>query len=420
MMNSPQELLVGSASLVVRPQVIIQLIVAWLPIMLTVAIRKRLSSTQQVRKIQQAALASSGILIGLLALLGQPVGLAVLCWALILGHSLCWLTEQALSLILTNEARHRLNKRLINPAYILGCSLIIIDQFVSLEQLFSTPLGKFFGAEMTIGSAGWALLTLYLLIIGSAPIGFWLAQGLQEVFEFDEGSLRANALIFHYALMFLGVILVLNGLGLNQNAFWAIAGGLSLGIGFGIREVIANLISGVWLLFEGSVRPGEVLYLDGFPCEVRSLGLRATVLWRDGDNAEIVVPNQTFFTSPSVSYSALQRGTSRLRRSEVIVSADYRHPPAMIVALLESIAAMTEGVLPEPSPKGFVLDYGESGVSYGVKFFIQHPMENGAISSLVRIRIWDAFAERDICIPFPQRVLHGAMDQRQPARNAST
>lgn len=407
-MNGLGDLLVGSTSLLSRPAVIAQLLVVLIPVLAFTLIRRRLHSKRKAHLLRGIALGCVGILISLLALMQQPIGLALLCLALILGFSFCWLIEKLLELALPSHAHRQISRRLVRPAYLLFCALALADQFVSLEVLLALPLGRLFGTEISIGSAGATILCLYLIAIGSAPLGWWLAQGLQYLLEFDDGSLRANALIFHYAIATISLLALLNWLGLNQNAFLAIAGGLSLGIGFGIREVIANLISGVWLLFEGSVRPGEVLYLDGFPCEVLNLGLRATVLWRDRDNAEIVIPNQTFFTSASVSYSAIQTGTSRLRRSEVVVSADYRHPPAEVVKLLESTALATEGVLPNPIPKGYVLDYGESGVNYGVRFFIGHPMHNSTITSAVRMRIWEAFAERDIQIPFPQRVLHEA------------
>jgi potassium-dependent mechanosensitive channel len=407
-MNNLGDVLIGSASLLTRPSVIVQLVVVWIPILAFMLVRQRLQSYQHIRRAQGASLLCISALIGLLGLMQQPVGLALLCLALTLGSSLCWLTDKLLGCVLPVRTRQRFIKRVVRPTYLLLCALALIDQIASLEQLMRIPLGRLFGTEISIGSAGTAVLVLYILTIGSAPLGRWLAQGLQHLLEFDDGSLQGNALILHYAIFTIGLFALLSWLGLNQNAFLAIAGGLSLGIGFGIREVIANLISGVWLLFEGSVRPGEVLYLDGFPCEVRSLGLRATVLWRDYDNAEIVIPNQSFFTSASVSYSAIQTGTSRLRRSEVVVSADYRHSPGEVVRLLESTALATEGVLPSPEPKGYVLDYGESGVSYGVRFFIAHPMHNIAITSSVRMRIWEAFSEREIRIPFPQRVLHEA------------
>lgn len=72
--------------------------------------------------------------------------------------------------------------------------------------------------------------------------------------------------------------------------------GLSVGIGFGIKEIISNFISSLWLLFEGSVQPGEMLMINGDPCTVRKLGLRVTHLRRGRDGAELLIPNQNFFT----------------------------------------------------------------------------------------------------------------------------
>lgn len=65
-----------------------------------------------------------------------------------------------------------------------------------------------------------------------------------------------------------------------------------MGLGFGVKEVFSNFVRGLWLLFEGSVKPGELLVLLGGICQVKSLGLRAATLMRSSDNAELVVPNQ--------------------------------------------------------------------------------------------------------------------------------
>jgi small-conductance mechanosensitive channel len=181
-----------------------------------------------------------------------------------------------------------------------------------------------------------------------------------------------------------------------------VAGGLSVGLGFGIKEVFSNFVSGLWLLFEGSVRPGEVLMLDGDPCEVRRLGLRATLLWRDRDNAELLIPNQTFFTEAATSYTA----SDRMRRSQVMVGAAYHHDPAEVIALLEATALQVPRVLPEPAPKGLLLSYGDSAINYALRFWIANPMDNVTICSEVNQAIWHAFKREGIEIPFPQQVQH--------------
>jgi len=141
-----------------------------------------------------------------------------------------------------------------------------------------------------------------------------------------------------------GILWALDHIGFNRTAILTVAGGLSVGLGFGIKEVFSNFVSGIWLLFEGSVRPGEVLFIDGDPCEVRSLGLRAATLWRDRDNAELVIPNQTFFTATTTSFTR----TDRMRRCQVQVGVAYRHDPREVVALLEGVAQGVERVLATP------------------------------------------------------------------------
>jgi small-conductance mechanosensitive channel len=189
-------------------------------------------------------------------------------------------------------------------------------------------------------------------------------------------------------------------LGINTTALIAVAGGLSVGLGFGIKEVFSNFVSGIWLLFEGSVRPGEVLMLDGDPCEVRRLGLRATLLWRNRDNAELLIPNQTFFTTATTTYTA----SDRMRRSQVSVGAAYHHEPATVIALLEATALSVPKVLPTPPPKGLLLNYGDSAIHYALRFWIANPMDNVGICSDVNQAIWQVFRQNGIEIPFPQQV----------------
>ena len=176
-------------------------------------------------------------------------------------------------------------------------------------------------------------------------------------------------------------------------------------------EVFANFVSGLWLLFEGSVRPGEVLCIEDEACEVRSLGLRAAVVWRESDNTELLIPNQTFLTSTTITFT----GTDGLRRCQVEVGAAYQHPPREVMALLERTAARVAGVLAKPAPAALTRLYGESSVEYALRFWIRDPMQGPGISSAVRSAIWDAFAANGIEIPLPQRVLHHSRDEPRRA-----
>jgi potassium efflux system protein len=345
--------------------------------------------------------------LGLLSLSGwllhqfkQPYGLSALLGGIWLGWYGLTLLHRLLSLWLQPARLHQLESRLLRPAYLLITTLLVISELDSVQDLAVAPLGSIFGVALTAGKLFQAAVVIYLVLVGCGPPAAGLAWLVQRAVGFSDGSRKAMELMLRYAVVAIGLVAVSVHLGLNTTALIAVAGGLSVGLGFGIKEVFSNFVSGIWLLFEGSVRPGEVLMLDGDPCEVRRLGLRATLLWRDRDNAELLIPNQTFFTEAATTYTA----SDRMRRSQVSVSAAYHHDPADVIALLEATARQVARVLPEPAPKALLVSYGDSAINYALRFWIANPMDNIGICSEVNQAIWRAFRTNNIEIPFPQQV----------------
>ncbi|MCP9828243.1 mechanosensitive ion channel [Synechococcus sp. L2F] len=340
----------------------------------------------------------------LLEWLGQPAGLALYFMRMYAIWLFLAFLHEALVLRFPIRGVDRLFNQLVRPLYVLLVAGSLVNQLDSLEDVADIPLLPVFGDTITTGNLFLLLTIPYFLVAISAYPVSWLARLLQGLLHFSDGTREATTLVLRYLLIGVGVLWLMHRVGLNTNAIAAIAGGLSVGIGFGIKEVFSNFISGLWLLFEGSVRPGEILFIDGDPCEVRSLGLRAAVLWRDRDNAELVIPNQDFFTTTTVTYT----GTDRLRRSQLDVSAAYRHDPAQVIPLLEEVARQSPRVLSQPPPKALLLSYGDSGIHYGLRYWIEDPMNNGSIKSEVSIAVWKRFAEEGIEMPFPQQVVHQA------------
>jgi small-conductance mechanosensitive channel len=327
---------------------------------------------------------------------------AELPYALTMQLGVIWLGWYGLNLLrsvllrwLPNNRVHQLESRLLRPAYLVLAGLVLISSVDSLQDLAVAPMGELFGVAISAGKLFQALVVIYLVLVGCGPPAAGLAWLVQRAVGMSEGSRKAMELMLQYALVAVAV-----HLGLNTTALIAIAGGLSVGLGFGIKEVFSNFVSGLWLLFEGSVRPGEVLMLDGDPCEVRRLGLRATLLWRDRDNAELLIPNQTFFTEAATTYTA----SDRMRRSQVSVGAAYHHDPGEVIALLEATALEVPRVLHQPAPKALLLSYGDSAINYALRFWIANPMDNVGICSEVNQAIWHAVKRQNIEIPFPQQV----------------
>ena len=296
--------------------------------------------------------------------------------------------------------------RAVRPLFVVLVLLALVERLDGLGAVASLPLLELFGEQLTLGGTVLLLTLPYFLVVLSELPVLVLGAVLERLMGMTAANRKVFELILRYVLIGVGVLWLGNQIGLNGTAVAAIAGGLSVGLGFGIKEVFSNFVSGIWLLFEGSVRPGEILQFQGDPVEVRRLGLRAATLWRSRDNVELVVPNQIFFTDTTTTYT----GTDSTRRSEVLVGAAYRHDPDAVIALLEQVARAHPRVLAEPAPKALLLQYGESSIDYGLRFWIANPMRNSDISSEVRRAIWHAFQERGIEFPFPQRVLTQASD----------
>lgn len=384
-----------------RGSVVAQLLLVGLPVLSVAVLERCLPPASRLHRwLRPTALATVALGSALLAASGHPFRFSLSLGMLYLGWQGLNLLHLVLQPLLPAELLHLLESRLLRPGFLVLAMLTVIRQLDSVQDLAIIPVGQWFGVPLDLGKLARSLVVIYLVAVGSAAPARALAWVLQRALVLSEGSRRALALMLRYVTVAIGLLWVANHLGLNATAVLAIAGGLSVGLGFSIKEVFSNFISGLWLLLEGSVRPGEVLFIDGDPCEVRSLGLRAAVLWRDRDNAELVIPNQTFFTATTTTYT----GSDRLRRSQVLVGAAYRHDPAAVIALLEATARQVGGVLPTPAPRGLVLGYGESAIQYALRFWIANPMDNVSICSAVNTAVWQAFRQEAIEIPFPQRV----------------
>ena len=393
--------IIGWLGYLERPTVALQIALS-LGLLVVVRIARRRSLLPRLPYLGYTPLGLMLLAVGclLLAALGLPFGLARLLLGIWLGWYGLDLLDRLLVRWLPAERVQQLASRLLRPFYLLGAALLLIRTVDSLQDLAVIEVGQLLGVSFTAGRLFTALVASYLVLVGSAPPAAALAWLAQRALRLSDGSRKAMGLILQYLVVGLGVVIVAVHLGVNSTGLIAVAGGLSVGLGFGIKEVFSNFVSGLWLLFEGSVRPGEVLMLDGDPCEVRRLGLRATLLWRDRDNAELLIPNQTFFTEAATTYTA----SDRMRRSQVSVGAAYHHDPGQVIALLEATALEVPRVLPQPAPKALLLSYGDSAINYALRFWIANPMDNVGICSEVNQAIWSAFQREGIEIPFPQQV----------------
>jgi small-conductance mechanosensitive channel len=385
-------------ALLLRPPVLLQLLPSLLILLLLLRLRLRF------QRGWFASLPWGLPLLGCLVAYGLLLGLAGQRWGLVLlqGQILSiWMLlrvieSRLLARWLPPLTLRLLVSRLIRPLFFVAVALLCMDALGSLQSMAAFSLGKWFGSEILLGRLFEVALVLYLVGVGASLPATALGWVAQRSLDLTKGGRRAFDLVCQYVIIGLAVVWALQRLGINQTGVLAVAGGLSVGLGFGVKEVFSNFISGLWLLFEGSVRPGEVLMHEGEACEVRRLGLRAATLWRGSDNAELVVPNQTFFTSTTTTYTR----SDRMRRCRFEIQVAAAWPPQQIMASLETIAAAHPAVLQDPAPRARLMEFGSETNRFGLSFSIADPLTASRVTSDVLLSVWQSFEKLGM-FPFP-------------------
>ena len=214
--------------------------------------------------------------------------------------------------------------------------------------------------------------------------------------------------VVYYSLVAIGLLTALQIAGVDISTLLVLAGGLSVGIGFGLQSLVNNFISGFILLFEGATKPGDVINVDGIEGVVQSIELRSVhVITNDG--IELIIPSSKLLEEVVINYT---RSSAQVRL-RISVGVSYNEDMAKVKSILLRAAEHPQ-VLKEPAPSVQLTDFGDSSVNFDVLVWISEAAQAARIRSDVRFQIWDQFAENGIEIPFPQRVVHmkGKADDR--------
>jgi small-conductance mechanosensitive channel len=187
--------------------------------------------------------------------------------------------------------------------------------------------------------------------------------------------------------------------GIDITAFAVFGGALGVGLGLGLQRVVSNFVSGFILVFEGSIRPGDIISFQDTYGTVKSLHTRHVVI-RTRDGLDILVPNENLLTSDITNWSYAGDRKIRLR---LPVQISYNDDPAQAMQRLDSLARAHALVLQDPPPQTFLLGFGDNGVNLELRVWIDDPDIRGKIRTEMYLEIWDDFHAAGISFPFPQR-----------------
>ncbi len=283
--------------------------------------------------------------------------------------------------------------------------LSIIDMFGPLKEYLTDALSEpyvFGSISITIGDILTFLLILTISFLITSLVAFFIDSGQfkSRYVKFPKGIPAAISLVIRYFIIATGIILALSSLGVDLSKFNLMAGALGLGIGFGLQNVISNFVSGLILVFERPILVGDTVEVNNLMGTVKRIGVRSSNI-STFDGAEVVVPNSNLISNDLINWTL----SSNLKRNEILIGVAYGTDLNAVLKILRETVDSHEDVLKDPKPQALFSDFGDSSLNFRLRFWV--PFENGLQSkSDVSVALYNAFAEKGIEIPFPQRDLH--------------
>jgi potassium-dependent mechanosensitive channel len=224
---------------------------------------------------------------------------------------------------------------------------------------------------------------------------------LTRATEMDPAGRYTVATLLRYVITVVAVITVFSLLGLRWSELQWMVAALTLGLGFGLQEVVANFVSGLIMLFERPVRVGDTITIGEYSGTVARIRTRATTII-DWDNREIVVPNKTFITERLINWTL----SDTITRVILPVGVSYDADVDLVMRSLEEIAREHPLVLDEPPPNVLFLKFGDSALSFELRVYVSQLRERMTTISDLHRAIIRVFRERGIEIAYPQMDLH--------------
>jgi len=251
-----------------------------------------------------------------------------------------------------------------------------------------------------------------LIIIRAAvvlAIFYWVASGLSRILSTRVQrlpSLNPSARILltkagQIVLMASAGLMALSTMNIDLSALAIFGGAIGIGIGFGLQKIFSNLVSGVLLLLDRSVKPGDVITVDETYGKVTTLGMRfASVVTRDGH--EHLIPNEEFITSKVINWSYSDSAVRIKREVGVSYNSDIKLAQSLIIEAADSVPRVLSD-----RTRCHMRSFGDNSVNLEVRFWIRDPQSGvNNVTSDVLFAIWDSFKTHGIEFPYPQRDVH--------------
>jgi potassium efflux system protein len=197
------------------------------------------------------------------------------------------------------------------------------------------------------------------------------------------------------------VVAVLNIVGWKWSQIQWLVAALSVGLGFGLQEIVANFVSGLVILFERPVRVGDTVTVGELTGTVSRVRIRATTI-TDWDRKEIIVPNKSFITEQVINWTL----SDPITRIVIPVGISYGSDVQLAHRVMEETLLAMPLVLDDPPPKVYFVGFGESSLNFRLNVYSRELADRLPLTHAVHEQLLGALRKNGIEIPFPQRDLH--------------
>jgi len=246
------------------------------------------------------------------------------------------------------------------------------------------------------------LITLVLVLLGTSLLLRSMRNFFTRKME-DEDRLKFFSVFKYvrYLIYVVVILLTMSAAGINITLLITASAALFVGVGLALQGLIQDVMAGILILVDKSLRVGDIVEVDGKVGKVFEIKLRSTrALTRD--DKVLIIPNHKFISDVIYNYTQ----NHRMTREAVRVGVAYGSDTQLVSSLLLQAVQDQRGVLKNPKPFVFFDDFGESALLFSVHFFVGDVFSDPRIKSAIRFRIDALFREHGVTIPFPQRDVH--------------
>ena len=289
---------------------------------------------------------------------------------------------------------------------VLGIPVIFLVWGYHIRDIQGWAASTF--SEFTIGNVSISLSGIFLGLLVFA-IGYfvsrwfqrWLDNNVMRRSRMEDGLRNSVRTGIGYLGIIIAAVIGLSVAGLNLSNVALVAGALSVGIGFGLQNIVNNFVSGLILLVERPFKVGDWVVTGSTQGFVRHISVRATEI-ETFQRQSVIVPNSEFINTPVSNWTH----RNNLGRAEIEVGVSYDSDPRQVMAILEEIGKSNDLVLRNPAPFVVFAGFGASSLDFELRVYLSDILSGLTVATDLRTKIFERFKEEGIEIPFPQTDVH--------------